>query len=64
MLDGSEGGKYTDVEDVHNKELGWRLSFEKEGLFKTYTDVEGYRHNGLVSTNLGAPIRSLRNGSR
>lgn len=38
---------------------GVRLSFEKEGLFKTYTDVEGYRHNGLVSTNLGYPIRFL-----
>lgn len=42
-----------------NKNWGVRLSFEKEGLFKTYTDVESYRYNGLVGTNLGAPIRFL-----
>lgn len=38
---------------------GVRLSFVKEGLFRTYTDDENFRHNGLVSTNLGAPIQFL-----
>lgn len=38
---------------------GVRLSFVKEGLFKTYTDDENFRHNGLVSTNFGAPIQFL-----
>lgn len=35
---------------------GIRLSFIKEGLFQTYTDGDDFRHNGLISTNLGAPI--------
>lgn len=38
---------------------GVRLSFMKDGLFKTYTDDENFRHNGLVSTNFGAPIQFL-----
>ena len=38
---------------------GVRLSFVKEGLFRTYTDDENFRHNGLVSANLGAPIQFL-----
>ena len=38
---------------------GVRLSFVKEGLFKTYTDDENFLHNGLVSTSFGAPIRFL-----
>ena len=38
---------------------GVRLSLEKEGLFKTYTDHEKFTHNGLVSTNFGAPIKFL-----
>ena len=38
---------------------GVRLSVVKEGLFKTYTEKDGFRHNGLVATNLGAPIQFL-----
>lgn len=38
---------------------GVRLSFVKEGLFKTYTIEKGFRHNGLVTTNLGVPIKFL-----
>ncbi len=40
-------------------EWGVRLSFEKTGLFKTYTDHEKFEHNGLVSTNFGSPIKFL-----
>jgi hypothetical protein len=38
---------------------GVRLSVVKEGLFKTYTEENGFMHNGLVATNLGAPIQFL-----
>lgn len=38
---------------------GVRLSLAKEGLFRTYTDHEKFSHNGLVSTNFGAPIKFL-----
>ena len=38
---------------------GVRLSLEKDGLFKTYTDHEKFTHNGLVSTNFGPPIKFL-----
>ena len=38
---------------------GVRLSLVKEGLFRTYTDYEKFNHNGLVSTNFGAPIKFL-----
>lgn len=38
---------------------GVRVSFVKEGLFKTYTDDKSFVHNGLVTTNLGAPIKYL-----
>ena len=38
---------------------GVRLSVVKGGLFKTYTEKDGFRHNGLVATNLGAPIQFL-----
>ena len=38
---------------------GVRLSVVKEGLFRTYTEKDGFRHNGLVATNLGAPIQFL-----
>ena len=38
---------------------GVRLSFVKEGLFRTYTDDNNFQHNGLVSTNFGAPIQFL-----
>ena len=38
---------------------GVRLSVVKEGLFKTYTEKDGFRYNGLVATNLGAPIQFL-----
>lgn len=38
---------------------GVRLSFIKEGLFKTYCEDDGYRYNGLVTTNFGAQIKHL-----
>ena len=41
------------------KNWGFRLSVVKEGLFKTYTEENGFMHNGLVATNLGAPIQFL-----
>lgn len=42
-----------------NAEWGVRLTFIKEGLFKTYTMEERFQHNGLVGTTFGAPIRML-----
>lgn len=39
-------------------EWGVRLSFERDGLFKTYTDVE-FEHNGLRGTTFGNPIKFL-----
>lgn len=41
------------------EQWGVRLSFVKDGLFKTYSEEDGFRHNGLVTINFGEPLQYL-----
>lgn len=47
------------MENIHKGEMGRQTEFSERRLFRTYTDHEKSCHNGLVSTNFGAPIKLL-----